>query len=33
LSVSQGRSVFRVVELLRLVELVDLTTRSDADEC
>ncbi len=33
LTISQGRSVFRVAELLRLVELVDLTTRSDADEC
>lgn len=33
LTVSQGRSVFRVAELLRLVQLVDLTTRSDADKC
>ena len=33
LNVSQGRSVFRVAELLRLVELIELATRSDADKC
>lgn len=33
LTISQGRSVFRVAELLRLVELIDLATRADVDEC
>ena len=33
LTISQGRSMFRVVELLRLVELIDLTTGDPADEC
>lgn len=33
LTISRGRSVFRVAELLRLVELIDLATGSDADEC
>ena len=33
LTISQGRSVFRVLELLQLVELVDSATRSDADKC
>ncbi|MCP4875121.1 MAG: hypothetical protein GY896_06550 [Gammaproteobacteria bacterium] len=33
LTMSQGRSVFRVVELLRLVELIDLATHADANEC
>lgn len=33
LTIAQGRSVFRVLELLRLVELIDLATRADADEC
>ena len=33
LTFAQGRSVFRVLELLQLVELIDLVTHSDADEC
>lgn len=33
LTISQGRSVFRVPELLQLVELIDLMTQSDDDEC
>ena len=33
LTISQGHSVFRVLELLRLVELIDLTTHTDDDEC
>jgi hypothetical protein len=33
LTISQGRSVFRVLELLQLVELIDLATHSDVDEC
>ncbi len=33
LTISQGRSVFRVFELLQLVELIDLATQSDSDEC
>jgi len=33
LTISQGRSVFRVPELLQLVELIDLETRPDDDEC
>ncbi len=33
LTIAQGRSLFRVAELLRLVELIDLATRADADEC
>jgi hypothetical protein len=33
LTIAQGRSVYRVVELLRLVELIDLAMRADADEC
>ncbi len=33
LTISQGRSVFRVPELLQLAELIDLATHSDDDEC
>lgn len=33
LTMSKGRSVFRVAELLRLVELIDLAMHADADEC
>jgi hypothetical protein len=33
LTISQGRSVFRVVELLRLVEMIELAAHADADEC
>ena len=33
LAISQGRSVFRVPELLQLVELIDLMVQSDDDEC
>ena len=33
LTISRGRSVFRVAELLRLVELIDLAMHADADEC
>ena len=33
LTISQGRSVFRVSELLQLVELIDLATQSDNGEC
>ncbi len=33
LTISQGRSVFRVPELLQLVELIDLATQSGSDEC
>jgi len=33
LVIAQGRSVFRVIELLQLVELIDLATHSDDDEC
>ena len=33
LTISQSRSVFRVPELLQLVELIDLATQSDSDEC
>jgi hypothetical protein len=33
LTISQGCSVFRVPELLQLVELIDLATQSDGDEC
>ena len=33
LMVSKGRSVFRVAELLRLVDLIDLATQVDVDEC
>lgn len=33
LTISRGRSVFRVAELLRLVELIDLAMHVDADEC
>jgi hypothetical protein len=33
LTISQGRSVFRVPELLQLAELIDLAMHSDDDEC
>jgi hypothetical protein len=33
LTISQGCSVFRVTELLQLVELIDLATQSGSDEC
>jgi hypothetical protein len=33
LTLSQGRSVFRVPELLQLVELIDLATHSGNDDC
>ena len=33
LTISQGRSVFRVAELLRLVELIELAAQSGADRC
>ena len=33
LTISQGRSVFRVPELLQLAELIDLATHADDDEC
>ena len=33
LTVAQGRAVFRVVELLQLVELIDLAIHAKADEC
>jgi hypothetical protein len=33
LTISQGRSVFRVVELLRLVEMINLATLADTDKC
>ena len=33
LTVAQGRAVFRVAELLQLVELIDLTIQAKVDEC
>ena len=33
LTISQGRSVFRVLELLQLVELIDLVPHSNDDKC
>ena len=33
LTVAQGRAVFRVAELLQLVELIDLAIQAKADEC